>query len=304
MGNVISVADYKAKPQFILVLSPSEAEWGQADRVILSAGSVYVPSYYLIEQADRLKDAGLLDNYSACLLVGAEAMTYQNKLQIKKLAAHLPMILLKQSDKVYDFMLESLMSETILSSEIYNAGAKNKLNKCVCRNGLARSNSTVSEHSLLQCGNGDVICQQVVEASSATDFEDLMNDVVGGLNLVAQFKGVELDWQPCGETLPVDLDPIDVKRALMGILLEAFQGFSKVTLRISPKSLLSDHCIWLDISASQPKPCPNLDSKVNDSDALKSLGRTIDMNHGQLYVLDADEKSLNLRIEWHAMEHC
>ena len=127
MGSVLLFQPINQNSQLVLVLAFSDQDWEPAVRVLERSDMGYFASYYLMEQIETLSNAGLLAGYDACMIVGPQRLSIEDKKRVELLARELPIIWLKQSDHVYDISLEHYCTEVITPSELASLDIDNKL---------------------------------------------------------------------------------------------------------------------------------------------------------------------------------
>ena len=287
----------QSAPQFVLVLARQEVDWLTATRLLEGSGSDFLASYYLVEQIDELHRAGLLKDYCACLVVDNGAFDIRDHTQLQLLSDELPMVLIKKSQNVHDLTLERLATETITPQEFGHLALVKKMRSS--HHSFKSLRASSRREQLLKKASGSNIYQSSVETTDACDAESVVSDVVESLRLIARTRGVDLNWQPSGEGQFVMLNRQDVKRALMGLLLELFEYYGGVKLKIAPSSLLSDRCIWLDINANQLRGgLFDRDFLSEFTESLQKLRTLLHSSQGQLFVLDHGPRTLCFRIEW------
>ncbi|MCG8673575.1 MAG: hypothetical protein MI867_29575 [Pseudomonadales bacterium] len=288
-------------PQFVLVLARKEIDWLTATQLLEGSGSDFIASYYLVEQIDELHRAGLLQDYCACLVVDNGSFDIRDHTQLELLCEELPMVLIKKSHNIHDLALEKLAAETITPKEFGHLALVKKMRSShhsfQCLKFSGRTDK------ILKTVSGSNVYQSAIDTSDACNAESIVSDVVESLRLIARTRGVDLNWQPTGEEQFVRLNRQEVKRAIMGLLLELFEYYGGVKLKIAPSSLLSDRCIWLDINANQLRGGQfDRDFLSEFKDSLQKLRTLLHSSQGQLFILDHGPRTLCFRIEWLAFD--
>ncbi|PIE40704.1 MAG: hypothetical protein CSA49_07205 [Gammaproteobacteria bacterium] len=288
LGNFKSFLQKQQQPPNVLVLAQCPNDWQWGLNLLAASETDYFASYYLIEQIEVLARVGLLKDYSACILVGAEFVDAADKLLIKKLSEYIPLIGLTQTENVHDIVLENICSEVVLPSEITSIHFDKTVKKA--QHLYQRQNNLHSVGSLYQ---------STVVSVEAHDANKVVSDIVGSLQTIARNQGVYLHWQKNDSDYKVLLNWAETKKALMVLMLSLFESFEYVGLEIFPGPFISDHCVWLDICAGNRRQS---DSASNMPPDLKSemlaLKKALNTHQGELFELERTARAVSIRIEW------
>lgn len=291
MGNLINLSFSSGKQKtFVLVLGNHEQSWNKIRSKLDSPATNVVSSFYQFDQLPVLSGSGLLHDYSICLLVGVESLSHEQALQLKALVKTMPVILVKHTDNIYDISLEKHCNDKVAMNAFMSLDLAHYFRHCIGRF------HGVQERFLKKAQPYGAICQSPVTDIDYCDVDMLLTGIVSSLESVARARGVRLSWLPTGQNLPVLLNLPSTRRYLMDLLLELFDYFTEVSLRVSPRSLMCDKSIWLELSAHKRRHLDNY--RLNASEAVQGLSATLRESGGNLVVLDHEDSNLTLRLEW------
>ena len=128
------------------------------------------------------------------------------------------------------------------------------------------------------------------------DAERFVADTVESLRVVARTRGIDLDWEPQREPVPVLLHCQQARRHLIDLFLEMFDVYTRVRVKTSPRSLMCDHSVWVDMEASVPRFSDRFLPEL--SEAFMALRNTLRLNQGDLFLVDQVSDAIVIRMEW------
>ena len=301
MGKLVSFESMQVNRQhFAIVLAKDEQSYRTAvdffEAVQSESGeaSQLVLSFYLVDQLPMLKSAGILRDYSVCFLVGMEGAKAQELQPLRPLKNQLPLLAIKSTGNVSDLFLNDLCTNTLCWEDF----TANRFSKTLYQSiqNFKRNNFLKRVDSIHKQTVGFDIYQSDVVEADTYDAEWLVSEVVDSMRSVARARGVDLGWAPVGERLPVFLTKQNTKHSLMEIMLELFDFYTSLKVGISPRSLVCDRCVWLDINAYNLRSQESF--QPEHSEALQQLRSVLRKNQGELFILDRNNGSVTLRIEW------
>ena len=301
MGKLVSFESTSINKQhFAIVLAKDEQDFRKASEFFAAlhsdanAASNLVLSYYLVDQLPMLKSAGILRDYSVCLLVGMEGAGPEELQALKPIRNQLPLLAIKPTENVSDLFLNDLCVDALCWQDFTDGRFAKVVYQAI--QGFKRNKFLQRVDSIHKQTVGFDIYQSDVVEADTYDAEWLVSEVVDSMRSVARARGVDLRWSPLGERLPVFISKQNTKHSLMEMMLELFDFFTSLKIGISPRSLMCDRCVWLDINAF------NLRSRElfqpEHSENLQQLRSVLRKNQGELFILDRNNGSVTLRIEW------
>lgn len=299
MGKILPFSrSLPQERQFVLVLAKNEMGWMKVARELEPDTSRILASYYLTEQLGFLRQSGLLADYSACLVVGGEGIGAAAQQELEWLMLRMPVLLIKASDNVFDLGLEHLNLDTLAADELGAGDLPCLIEERIADYLMARDlrclwQTHLQQRRVKQANAADTF--MAVADADCADAEHFVADIVESLRVVARTRGIDLDWEPQGESLPVLLHKQQAKRYLIDLFLEIFDVYTRIKVMTSPRSLMCDSSVWLDIVASAPRFSDRFVPEL--SEAFTGLRRTLHLNQGDLFLVDQNADSLVIRLE-------
>lgn len=300
MGKLISMNRLAPQErQFVLVLAKNEMGWIKVARELELDPSRIMASYYLMEQVSSLRQFGLLSDYSACVIVGAEGISAEEQQELEWLMLRMPVLLIRQSENVFDLGMEHLELDTVTPEEVSSRALPELIQERISEHRLQQAVRCQRQRQLgyreVKLVNASHSYMAVADADYA-DAEHFVADIVESLRVVARTRGIHLNWEPQGESLPVLLHKQQAKRYLIDLFLEIFDVYTRIKVMTSPRSLMCESSVWLDIVATDPRFSDRFVPEM--SEAFMELRNTLRLNQGDLFLIDQHADSLIIRMEW------
>ncbi|MDX1695887.1 MAG: hypothetical protein R3208_19135 [Ketobacteraceae bacterium] len=303
MGKLISFGRHQHKQhRFVLVVARTERDWLTVSRQLEKHNTELVASYYLTEQLGTLRQSRLLADYSACVVVGADGICPPEKQELACLALTMPLLLIKEADNVFDMGLEHLSYHSLSAERLGQIDLAAVIHSLINRFRAACSINLEAQgqrHRWLQTSSTPA-CMAVTDADVA-DAESFVGNIIDSLRVVARTRGIDLAWDPQGEDLPVLLHRQRAKRHLIDLFLEIFNIYTVVSVMTSPRSLICEQRMWMDIVARRPRFSDRFLPEL--SEAFAVLRETLRLNQGDLFLVEQAPDSVIIRMECHLSDH-